>query len=389
MPKSRDVAVGERLLAHIEAGTTDRTEEVLRLPASYYLDPALFEREIENVFKRLPLLLGFTAELREPGAYKAIDVVGVPVLLWRGQDGRVRAFANACRHRGARLKEQGHGRCRNVVCPYHGWTYDSAGALQRIYKPELFGDVERSRHGLVELPCQEVAGLVFAVLTAGRELDVRDWLGGLLPDLEKLGMQDWEVYTTRELESANWKMTFDGYVDGYHIEVLHPKTVGLTSKGAVNTFDGFGPHMRIAFAGKDIGKLREIPTEAWQQDDGFIFIRTLFPNVSFAVREGVGGMVSQLLPLAPDRSKTIQVHLRAKLPESEEERKQVDQEVELLHVTVRDEDYTTVAGVQQGLSSGAIPEVLFGRNEVGNQRVHRWIQHFTQDDPRPEDAPRI
>ena len=81
MARSRDVAVGERLLAHLADGTTDSAEDVLRLPASTYLDPERWQREMDHIFKRLPLLLAFSAELREPGAYKAIDVVGVPVLL--------------------------------------------------------------------------------------------------------------------------------------------------------------------------------------------------------------------------------------------------------------------------------------------------------------------
>jgi phenylpropionate dioxygenase-like ring-hydroxylating dioxygenase large terminal subunit len=390
MALSRDVTVGERLLSHLERGTTDSAETVTRMPVRYYLDPELWQREIDNIFKRLPLMLAFGSELSSGGDYKAMDVVGVPVLMLRGRDGVVRAFLNVCRHRGARLKAEGEGSCRRIVCPYHAWSYDHEGKLVGIYKAEQFGDMDAAATGLRELPCREEAGLVFVALTPGPPMDLEGYLGPMLEELRSLGIEDWKVYARRELPSANWKATHDGYVDGYHLEVLHPKTVGLVSKGAVNTFDGFGPHQKIGFANQDVEKLREKPSEQWGQDEGFGFVRTLFPNVSLAVRAGAGGLVSQLLPgPTPDRARTIQSFVRAKLPETEREKAMADAEVELFHAAVRDEDYATVDGVQQGMESGAIEEVVFGRNELGNQRLHRWIAYYTQDDPKEADRPTI
>jgi len=383
-----DVAIGERLLAHIAAGTTDSAESIVRLPVSYYLDPALWQREMDNIFKRLPLMLAFSCELSAAGDYKAIDVAGAPVLMLRGRDGVARAFLNVCSHRGSRLLAEGTGRCRRVVCPYHAWTYDERGALVGIHKAAQFGELDPATRGLTELPCEEHAGLVFVGLTPGAGIDVRAYLGGMLEELASLHIESWHVHSRRELTSANWKAVHDGYVDGYHLEVLHPKSVGRFTKGAVNTFDGFGPHQKIGFANQDIEKLRDIPTEEWQQDDGFGFVRTLFPNVSFAVRSGAGGLVSQLLPgPTPDRSKTLQTFLRARLPETDEEEKRAEREVELFYRAVRDEDYVTVDGVQQGLQSGALKDVVFGRNELGNQRLHRWIEHYSKDEPRDEDRP--
>ncbi len=246
--RSRDVRVGERLLKHIAEGTTDRADDVMRLPVSWYLDPVLWDREMKNIFRRLPLMLAFSVELGEPGATKAIDVVGVPVLMLRGRDGVVRAFLNVCSHRGSRLKPEGTGHCQRIVCPYHAWTYDDAGSLVGIYKSEHFGELDRKTKGLTALACEEHAGLVFVVLTPGLPIDVKTYLGGMLDDLASLGIDEWHVYARRELESANWKATHDGYVDGYHLEVLHAKSVGLVTKGAVNTFDCAGPHQRIGFA---------------------------------------------------------------------------------------------------------------------------------------------
>ena len=388
MPKSRDVDTGKRLLDHVARGTTDVADEVVRIPVSYYLDPALWQREMSNIFKRLPLMLAFSTEVSEAGSYRAIDVVGVPVLIVRGSDGAVRAFFNACRHRGSRLVADGNGQCGRIVCPYHAWTYDNQGQLVGVFKPQQFGDIDRETHGLKELPCEELAGLIFVSLWHDSPMNVRSYLGTMADDLESLGIDRWHVYERRELESANWKATFDGYVDGYHLEVLHPKTVGQATKGAVNTFEAFGPHQKIGFANQNIETLRNIPSDAWEQDQGFGFVRTLFPNTSLAVTSGKGGLVSQLMPgPTPDRSKTIQSFVYAELPETEKERAQADRTIEILHGAVRDEDYPTVAGVQQGMASGAVKEIILGRNEVGNQRMHDWVNYYHQDAPRPEDQP--
>ena len=388
MPKSRDTAVGERLLDHVAQGTTDVLSDVRRSPASYYLDPELWDQEMRNIFKRLPLMLAFSTEIAEAGAYRAIDVVGVPVLIVRGSDGVARAFLNACRHRAARLLEEGTGQCQRIVCPYHAWAYNDQGGLMGVFKSKQFGDVDRETHGLRELPCEELAGLVFVSLTPDASMNVREYLGGMVDDLESLGIDQWHVYTRRELYSANWKATFDGYVDGYHLEVLHPKTVGLLSKGAVNTFEAFGPHQKIGFANQNIETIREIPSAEWDQDQGFGFVRTLFPSTSLAVTAGFGGLVSQLIPgPTPDRSKTVQSFVYAHLPETEKERVEADQMVEVFHAAVRDEDYRTVDGVQQSMASGVVDEVILGRNEVGNQWMHDWVTYYGQDDPRPEDRP--
>ncbi len=68
-----------------------------------YRDEEVWHREREVLFKRLPLLLGFTCEVSKPGDYKAVDAMGVPVLISRGKDGQLRAFINICRHRAANI----------------------------------------------------------------------------------------------------------------------------------------------------------------------------------------------------------------------------------------------------------------------------------------------
>ena len=101
-----------------------------------------------------------------PHDYVVRDVLGTSVLLTRDATGEAHAFLNYCRHRGAR-PAAGCGSARRFTCPYHAWTYDSRGTLVGLPGAEGFDELDRSEHGLVELPSQERHGFVWVVLTAG------------------------------------------------------------------------------------------------------------------------------------------------------------------------------------------------------------------------------
>jgi len=108
---------------------------VLTVPTRSYTDPERWANEVELIFMRLPLMLALSIELPNPGDYKAMEMVGRPVLLTREKDGKVRAFLNVCSHRGAPVAEPGKGNCNRFSCPYHGWTYANDGRLIGIAEP--------------------------------------------------------------------------------------------------------------------------------------------------------------------------------------------------------------------------------------------------------------
>src|SRR6202161_3526499 len=99
------------------------------------------------------------------------------VIVARQQDGSVKSFVNVCRHRGAMLEEQERGRCRLFSCGYHRWSYHTDGSLRASTRENALGGVDRSQHGLVELPCEERHGLIWIVDRAGATIDVAAWLG--------------------------------------------------------------------------------------------------------------------------------------------------------------------------------------------------------------------
>jgi len=113
------------------------TAGALTLPASWYFDPAVYQREREAVFGAAWLCVAFAGQLSEPGQYVATTIAGWPILVVRGDDGELRGFHNVCRHRAGPLAWDGEGRAASLVCRYHGWNYDHCGDLKRARD---FGD---------------------------------------------------------------------------------------------------------------------------------------------------------------------------------------------------------------------------------------------------------
>ena len=368
------VAMARRNIAHVKAGTQDQERDVFRVPAADYLDADRWQLEMDRIFKRVPLTLGFSSELREPGAYKAMEVAGVPVLMSRGADGAIRAFVNMCSHRGAIVVDEGVGTARRFSCPYHGWTYDQHGDLVGIPDRSDFGDVDPSCHGLTPLAVAERAGLVFVVLTPGAAIDIDAFMAGYDELLDHLRFDDCHVVGHNRIDGPNWKVAYDGYLDFYHLPVLHRESFG-PDMGTKALYDDWGPHQRVTMPNPSYLKLEERPEAEWDETKLIGGVWTIFPHVSVAGFDAGFHvwMVSQLFPgPTAETSTTIQNFLVTEEP-TDEMRAAAAGQAAFLEQVVRDEDYHTGRRIQRALATGAKREVMFGRNEGGGQRFHRWV----------------
>src|SRR5262245_40651240 len=191
------VQVTREIVTHGKRGTIPQAETIYRVPSSHYTDEARWKREIARVFKRVPLMLATTAELPNPGDYKATEAIGVPVLIVRADDRRVRAFVNMCSHRGSQIAAAGRGTAKRFTCPYHAWTYSTEGALIGVYREREFGEVDRSCNGLTALPVAERAGLIWVTLEPTSTLDIDTFLAGYDKCLEHFGFASWHFFDSR------------------------------------------------------------------------------------------------------------------------------------------------------------------------------------------------
>ena len=385
-PRQREALgdVAERLVDYVERGETFRGERIVTLPSRIYTDPDRWHAEMALIFRRVPLVLAASAELPGPNTYKADEMMGLPILVSRDKTGRARAFLNVCSHRGAPVAADGHGKCNRFVCKYHAWTFANDGRLMGVAEPAKFGDIDKAQLGLRELPCEERNGLILGVLTPGAPIDVDAFFAGMLADLDAVGFADWAFLGRRVIHGANWKIAFDGYMEGYHFQQLHPETIFPRTPSNVTHYEAFGPHLRIGFPQTDIGeKLGSVPRSDWglRENQGYDFVRILFPNVSIFLAPEIT-QVAQLFPgPTPDKNRTVLTFLRREAPRDADDAASIETTMDWLRDVVRDEDYAIGARVQQGVESGAHESIVLGQNERGNQYFHEWVDWYLADDP--------
>jgi nitrite reductase/ring-hydroxylating ferredoxin subunit len=380
-PDARERALDlmERLVTLYKAGSTDLAPEQMREPVANYLDRNLWQREVAEIFHKVPIPVGVSVELPRPGDYKALHVAGRSILLTRGRDGGLNAMMNVCRHRGMQLVPEGCGSARRFTCLYHAWSYGADGRLIGVQAEDTFGPVDRAEFSLVRLQCGERAGIMFACLTPGLPFDLDDWLGDVLPELELLRLEDTVPFSTRYLDGPNWKVTADGYLESYHFASLHPQSVAQTDFSNLAAFDAYGPHMRNTFALKPLAEAADLSRDKWDPVECLGVTYWMFPGLAIAGGWRQHTAVSIILPGADwGSSITQQTLLMRQQPRDEAERVTAQASSDFFYNAVRDEDYAAQDQVQRGLSSVAGEGQIFGRNEPGVQHFHRTLAQFME-----------
>jgi nitrite reductase/ring-hydroxylating ferredoxin subunit len=382
MSREQLVSIARRGVAHVENDTQDLAPGVHQVPVTNYFDADRWQLEMARVFRRLPLVLGVSSELREPYAYQALEVAGMPVLITRGADGQIRAFVNMCSHRGAIIAEDGVGSARRHTCPYHAWSYDVTGALVGVLDADDFGDIDRSCLGLTPLPAAERAGLIWVTLSTEPVIDIDTFLCGYDEMLTHLGFEDCHVVGRQWLDGPNWKVAYDGYLDYYHLPILHRDSFGpdMSTKAL---YDAWGPHQRVTAPDRHYEPLVGREPDDWAMSELIGGVWTIFPHVSIASFDAAGKvyMVSQLFPGdTPDTSRTLQTFLHTLEPDDTIREAMVER-MAFNYGVVNDEDYYTGKRIQRALRTGAKKVNMFGRNEGGGQRFHTFLDEvLTTDD---------
>ncbi len=380
MSREQLLAIARREVENLQSNRLDLAPDVYQIPTQHYTDPERWQLEVDRIFKRLPLALGFSCELREPGAYRAMEVAGVPVLLTRGVDGTAKAFVNMCSHRGAIVVDDGCGTAKGFRCPYHGWSYGLDGRLVSIFDNQMFGDVDKTRLGMTPLQTDERAGLIWVVLTPGVSVDIDTFLSGYGEMLEHMRFADCHIAGRQQLKGPNWKVAYDGYRDLYHIPILHKNSFGADSAHRADYY-AYGSHVRMV-APRAYAKLADLPEEDWRDEDLLGGVWTIFPNISIAAFDAGGTvyLVSQMFPGAhPGESVTTQNFLHTRPPDEEQPAKMAGV-MAFLESVVGGEDYYTGLRIQKALKTGAKEFSYFGRNEGGGQLFHRWIDALVKTD---------
>jgi phenylpropionate dioxygenase-like ring-hydroxylating dioxygenase large terminal subunit len=361
-----DQSVAQRVLDHIANGTTDLGQQVWREPVANYRSPERLKAEIEAVLRCTPTPFCPSAALPEVGSYVAREAAGIPIVVVRGNDGRVRAFRNACRHRGMQVAT-GTGCARAFVCRYHGWTYNLEGKLRHIPHAEGFPGFDKEAHPLVPVTAVEKLGLVFVTQEEPPPGDEP------LDGLDKLIGPDQRLFASTERDfDVNWKIFLESFIEGYHIKSTHPESFLPYGFDNLNVIDIFGRHSRVTYPFQRIKKLAKVPPGRRRVEGLLTYVYHLFPNVLITVLSRHTNVVI-LEPLAVDRTRQITYTLTNDGGDDPEALAEAKRDASFVGDTGAQEDRAVVHAIQRGLASGANEAFTFGKFESAIVHFHQTL----------------
>ena len=194
------------------------------IPPVYYTSENLAAAENETVFRSGWIGVGRADVVANPGDFVAMDIAGQNIVLLRDKNGQLRAHANTCRHRGARLVD-GSGSCKGLRCPFHSWFYDLDGKLVSAPHMERAQDFKKSDHSLISYRAEERAGFAFICLSPDAvELNVH--LGDFAALHAPWPMDQLVTVRRQEVEvDCNWKIFLEVFNEYYHLPFVHPDSI--------------------------------------------------------------------------------------------------------------------------------------------------------------------
>jgi nitrite reductase/ring-hydroxylating ferredoxin subunit len=194
------------------------------IPVARYISREWHEREVERLWKRVWQFACREEQLPHVGSYVVYDIANLSFLVVRSAPGEIRAFYNVCLHRGRQLKDSS-GRCAELRCPYHGFTWAIDGSLARIPARWDFDHLVDEEMSLPEARVGTWGGFVFINPDpAAAPLD--EWLGDLPRHFERWRLEDRYIEGhIQKVIRANWKVAQEAFCEAYHVGATHPQAV--------------------------------------------------------------------------------------------------------------------------------------------------------------------
>lgn len=400
MKHERQVEILKALMQQLDEGRNVDAGVQYRMPTSAYMCPEQASKEWNAFFRNHPQMIGLSQDLPGPGSFFTLDDFGTPLLATRDKEGNFRAFLNACRHRSVKVASEPRGRKLLFTCPFHNWSYSSAGDLVAIPNEDHFGPIDKSCNGLIALPAVERHGMLWVHPQVDGQLDVDALLGAeLAEELASYGLGNLAFAgATTIAKDLNWKFANDTFGETYHFSRLHKDTLGRLFYGNNLHFTEFGRHHRFVTASRGIDAMRTMPEAEWKIASGTFVLYHLFPNIQFICNPASATLV-RIYPDARQPGRSITQVSFYFLPElaaqaaardaegfnaedaydpsrvTQERRPSLQASFEIFSSTIENEDYVMGEMQQRAAENGQLKEIIFGRNEPA---LHHFHQNYRE-----------
>ena len=351
------------------------------LPGWIYTDPEFLQLEIERILRPSWQIVCHASDLPQPGDWRTIDYAGESVVVVRGEDGVIRAFANVCRHRAMRLVE-GHAGCaRKFVCPYHAWTYDIDGRLTGVPMKADYPTLRLADNGLVPVAVEQWHGFVFVRLEDGGFPSVAAMMAPFEAEIAPYRFAEMRCLAPLRIRdrALNWKNLGDNYSDNLHIPVAHDGLTRLFGKSYEISAHGWADRMK----GDLVDRLSDHPWERFYQTHlppvphlpaeaqrRWTYYK-LWPNMAFDVYADQIDFM-QWIPTGP--TTCILREMTYALPDDRRVMKAVRYANWRINRVVNQEDTWLIERVQQGMASRTYGAGPIGRSEVCLRSFARKIR---------------
>lgn len=284
---------------NVRAKPGDEHLAAFTLSGSVYYDEAIFEKEMDRVFRHSWMNVGRLDRIPNPGDFFTRDIAGESVIFIRGDDGKARGFYNVCRHRGTRLVEASEGqKLRSLVCPYHAWAYGTDGRLVGAPHTDYLEDFDKEDFGLHPVATETWGGFLWANLDP-KARPLRKDFGEFFDMVAHMNFEDLVLGAKHEYKvQANWKILAENYSECYHCAPIHPGLNRVTPYlgGDNNAWMARGKDPRRLFSGgwqdfdKDYtsmtvtGYTKRPPLKGMRPEDlRRIYYWVVFPNLFFSL----------------------------------------------------------------------------------------------------------
>ena len=354
----------------------------MSLPGWLYFDPEFLEAEKRAFLRAAPQVVCHESEIAEPGEWRRLDYLGESVIVIRGDDGEVRAFANVCRHRGSRLVDGEAGCAKVLTCPYHAWSYARDGKLVGVPHRTEYPGLKTEELGLAPIAMERWRGFIFMTLEPGAP-SVHEMMAPYEQEVAPYRFEDLRAIgrVTLRTRDLNWKTIADNYSDGLHIPVGHPglsrlfgRSYAIEAREHVDRMEGQLREDESANPSERayqhfLPEAEHLPPSHRKK---WLYYK-LFPNVAFDIYPDQVDFM-QFLPVSA--TQTVIREISYALPDERREMKAARYLNWRINRRVNAEDTELITRVQQGMESPSYIAGPLGTSEVCLRSFAKKLRDF-------------